>query len=86
MKKEVKEVGASNVEVPLGCTKTSTIDYENTKVLFEIDLCELALQKLEEIPVSGNVPEDNKNGKGNINMEESKKNGLDGENSTGGTE
>ena len=56
-----------------------------TEVLFRIDLWELVLQKLEEILVSSNPPNDNKNDMGNMNMEESKKDGLDGENSTGGT-
>ena len=60
--------------------------YENSKVLFEIDLWELVLQKLQEIPVPNNPPDDNKNSMGNINMEENKKDGLDGENSTSGTE
>ena len=71
-KKGKKEVGASNVEVLLLCTKTRLIKYENCEVLFEIDLLELALQKLEEILVPSNPPDDNKNGMGN-------------ENSTGGT-
>ena len=44
------------------------------------------LQKLEEIPVPSNLPDDNKNGMGNINMEEKKKDGLYGENSTDRTE
>ena len=60
-------------------------NYENSKVLFKIDLWELALQKLEEIPVPSNPPGDNENGLGNVNMEENKKDGLDGENSTGET-
>ena len=85
-KKEDKEERASNIEVPYGCTKTIMIEYENSKVLFEIELWELVLQKLDEIPVPSNPPDDNKNDMGNINMEENKKDGLDGENSTGGTE
>ena len=41
--------------------------------------------EVEEIPVPSNPPDDNKNGIGNINMEENKKDDLDGENSTGET-
>ena len=58
------------------------VQYENSEVLFKIDLWELVLQKLEEIPVPSNPPDDNKNGMGNINMEESKKDGMDGGNIT----
>ena len=82
-KKEEKEVGASNIEVLLECTKASTIDYTSSEPLFEIDLCEIALQKLEEIPIPSNPLDDNKNGMGNINMEESKK---DDEKGSSGTE
>ena len=85
-KTKEKEVGASNIEILLGCTETSAIKYENSKVLFEIEQWELVLQKLEEIPIPSNPPDDNGNGMGNINMEENKKDGLDGENSTGRSE
>ena len=71
---------------PVECTETSTIEYENSKVLFKVDLWELMLQKLEEILVPSNPPDGNKNNMGNINMEENKKDGLDGENSRGRTE
>ena len=69
-KKEEKEVGASNIEVLLGCTKASTIKYKNSEVLFKIDLWEFVLQKLEEISIPNNPPEDNEMGTGNSNMEE----------------
>ena len=59
--------------------------YENSDVLFKIDLWELALQKLEEIPVLSNPLDDDENGMGNINMKKNKKDGLDDENSTVGT-
>ena len=72
-KKEEKEVGASNIEVLLGCTKTSAIKYEVDKVLFKINLWELTLQKLKEILIPSNPCDDNKNGMGNINVEENKK-------------
>ena len=85
-KKEEKEVEASNIEILLGCTKTSTVKYENGEVLFENDLWELALQKLDKIPVPSNPPDDNKNNMGNIIMEETKENGLDGEKRSSGTE
>ena len=42
-KKDNKEVGASNVEVLLGYTKTSATEYETVKVLFKIDLWEFVL-------------------------------------------
>ena len=57
------------IEVLLGFTKTSAIKYETDKVLFKIDLWELLLQKLDEIPVPSNPPEDGKNNMGNINVE-----------------
>ena len=62
-----------NIEVLLGCTKASTIEYKSRKVLFEIDLRELELQKLNEIPVPSNPSDDNRKGMGNINMEEMEK-------------
>ena len=72
-KKEEKEVEALSIEVLLGCNKASAIEYKNSKVLFEIDLWELALQKLKEILVPINQPNDSKNGTSNINMEDNKK-------------
>ena len=44
------------------------------------------LQKLDEIPVPSNPTDDNKNDKGNINMEDNKNDGQDGKNSSSGTE
>ena len=41
------------------------------------------LQKHDEIPVPSNPPDDNKNDMRNMNVEENKKDGLDGENSIG---
>ena len=61
-KKEEKEVGALNIEVLFGCIEGSVIEYKNSEVLFEVDLWEIALQKLEEILVLNNPPDDNKNG------------------------
>ena len=72
-KKEEKEVGASNLEVLLGCTKISTIKYETNEALFKIDLWELALQKLDKIPVLSNPLNDNKNTMGNIYIEKPEK-------------
>ena len=37
-KKEEKEVGVLNLEVLLGCTKASAIEYKNSDVLFKIDM------------------------------------------------
>ena len=68
----------------LGCTKTSAIQYEISEVLFEIDLWELALQKLDKILVHSNPPDDNKNNMGNINVEKTKEDGLDGEKGSSG--
>ena len=53
--------------------KTSAIKYETDKVLFKIDLWELALQGLEKISVPSNPPNDSKNNNGNINIEKTKK-------------
>ena len=75
-KKEDKEAGASNIEVLLGCVKTSVIKYEADEVLFEIDLWELALQKLDKIPLPSNPPDDSENNMGSINIEEIKEDGL----------
>ena len=83
--KEDKEVGASNIEVLLGCTKRITIKCETEKILFEIDLSELALQKLDKIPVPNNPPDENENNMGNINIEEAKEGGVDGEKGSSGT-
>ena len=66
----------------MGCTKASAIEYKNSKVLFKIDLWELALQKLKEVLVPSNPPDDSKNGTGNINMKENGKDGKKGLNST----
>ena len=66
----------------MGCTKASAIEYENSEVLFRIDLWELMLQKLEKILVPSNAPNDNKNGFGNINMKENGNNGEKGLNAT----
>ena len=38
MKKEGKEVGASNIVVLLGFTETTAIEYETDEVMFENDL------------------------------------------------
>ena len=81
-KKEETKLGTLNVEVLQGCTKICTIDYENIKVLLKIDLWDLVLQNFEEISIPRNPPDDNKNGMGNINMEENKK----GEKGSSGTE
>ena len=70
----------------MGCTEAITIKYENCRVLVEIDLWEFVLQKDDDIPVPSNTPDENKNNMGIINMEETKKDGMDGENSTGRTE
>ena len=68
----------------MGCTETSAIKYETDKFLFEIFLCEHAL--LYKIPVPSNPPDDNENSMGNIIMEETKEDGLDGKKGSGGTE
>ena len=68
-KKKGNEVGASNIEVLLGCTKTSAIKYEAHEVLFKIDLWELVLQKLDKILVPSSPLDDNKNNMGNVNIE-----------------
>ena len=75
-----------NVEVLLGYTKTSTMEYKTDKVLFKINLWELALQKLDKIPVPSNPPDDNKNNMGNVNIEKNKEDHLDGEKGSIGTE
>ena len=69
----------------MGCTKTSAIESETDKVLFKIDPWELALQELDKILVPSNPPGNNKNNMGNINKEEIKKDGLDGEKGSNGT-
>ena len=83
-KKKDKEIGASNVEVLLGCTKTSAIEYETDEVLLKIDMWELALQKFDKIPISSNPPDDNKNDMGHINIERTKEDGLDGKKCSSG--
>ena len=62
----------------MGCTKTSTIKYESNEVLFEIDLWELVLNKLDGIPIPSNSPDNNKSNMGNINMKDTKEDDLDG--------
>ena len=84
-KKENSEVGASNIKVPWRCTKTSAIIYETDKVLFKIDPWELALQKLDKIPVPSNPTDDSKNNMGNIIIEENKEDGLGGDKGLSGT-
>ena len=84
-KKEDKEVEATNVEVLLGCTKTSAIEYETDEALFEFDLWELALQKLNEVLVPSNPPDESKHNKGNTNKEKIKEVGLAGEKASSGT-
>ena len=59
----------------MGCTDESTIKYENSKVLFKIDLWELVLQRFEEIPVPSNPGDDNEDGMGTISMGENENNG-----------
>ena len=59
----------------MGCIKASTIEYKNSEVLYRIDLWDLSLQKLVEILIPSNPPDDNKNGVGSINTEENKKDG-----------
>ena len=59
--------------------------YQNKTVMFEIDPWELALQKLDEIPVPGNPPDDSKNNMGNIKIKEIKEDGLAGEKDSSGT-
>ena len=81
-KEEEKEVGALNIAVLLGYIEASIIKYKNSIILFAIDLWELALQKLEEIPIPSNPPDATKNGEGNMNMEESKKVGEKGSSGT----
>ena len=75
---------ASHIQVLLGCNKTCAIKFETGKVLLEIDLWELDLQKLDKIPVSSNPPDDNKNDMGNINIKETKEDGLDGKKDSSG--
>ena len=53
-----------SIEVLLGCTKASTIEYKNSEVLFEVDLAILILS---------NPPNDNTHGKGNNKMEKEKR-------------
>ena len=77
-KKEYKEVGASNVEILLGCMKTCAIKYETDNVLFEVDLWKLAILKIDKIPIPSNSPDDSKNNEGNINIEEIKEDDLAG--------
>ena len=77
-KKEDMEVGVSNIKVLLRCTKTSAIKYETDKVLFEIDMCNPALKKLDEISVPSNSHNESKSNMGNTNMEGIKKDGLAG--------
>ena len=48
-------------EVLLGCTETNAIETETDMVLFKIDLQKLGLQKLDEILVPSNAPNDSKN-------------------------
>ena len=67
-------------DVPSKCNQ-----YEADKVLFKIDLWELAFQKLDKIPVPSNPHDDNKNNMDNISKEETKEDGLDGEKSSSGT-
>ena len=55
------------------------------EVLFEIDMWELALNKLDKIPISSNLPDDSKNNMGNINIGKTKEDGLDGEKGSSGT-
>ena len=69
----------------MSCTETSAIEYKNGKVLFKIDLWELLLQKLDKILVPSNPSDDIKKNMGNINMEETKEDALDGENGSSGT-
>ena len=76
---------SSSIEVLLGCTNTNAIEYENYDVLFKIDLWEVVLQKLDKILVPSNPPDDNKNEMGNINIEETKENCLNGEKVSSGT-
>ena len=85
-KKEEKDERALNVEVLFGCTEICVIEYENGEVLFKIDLWELVPQKLDKILVPSNPHDDNKNNMGNIKMEETKEDGLDGKNRSSRTE
>ena len=84
-KKEDKEEGASNVEVLLGCTEASAIEYKTEEAIFKIDLWELVLQKLDKILVPSSPPDDNKNNMGNINKEKTKEDSLAGEKGSSGT-
>ena len=85
-KKKENKLGALDIEVLLWCTETITIECESSNVMIEIDLWDDVLQKLDEIPLPSNPCDNNKNNMGNTNMEDTKKDGLDGENSTVGTE
>ena len=69
-------VGTSNAEVLLGCTEANAIESETDEVLFETDLWNLVLKKLDGIPIPSNPPDDNGNDIGNNNKKESKKDGL----------
>ena len=82
----MEEVRASNVEVLLGCTKTNIIKTETDKALFKIDLWELGLQKLDEMPVASNSPNDGKSNMSKTHMEEIKKEDLAGKKGMSGTE
>ena len=62
------------------------MEYENSKVHFKIDLSELMLKKLENIPVTINPKNDNEISVCRMNMEENKKDCLDGENAPDVTE
>ena len=44
------------------------MEYENSKVHFKINLSELVLQKLEDMPETSNPYDDNENSMGSINM------------------
>ena len=57
-KKEDAEVGASSIKVLWICTRTSAIIYETDNILFKVNLWELALQKLDKIPVPNNPTDD----------------------------
>ena len=62
----------------MGCTETNVIRTETDKVLFKIDVWELMLQKLDEIPIPSNPSNDGESNMGNTHMEEVKKEGLAG--------
>ena len=72
------------MKVLLVCTKTSAIEYNNDKVLFKIELWELALQKCDEIQVPSNPPDIKENNISNINAEETKEDGLAGKKGSSG--